>query len=146
MTVRRIRLRGARRPRSGIPRQRPTMRIAAKPPGGIARASGSETEALTEATNSTRDAKRDEFRGRSRAEPSRTRRIGQDCDSSLTSRLASGRKDAQFDRPRRRARLPRNSSHVDKAQGEGKSKGEKVGPQQNCHGPSFYLLLTSLTE
>jgi len=46
--------------------------------------------------NSTRVAMRGHGRGRSRAEPAKTRRVAQDCAPRLTWRLPSGRKDAQI--------------------------------------------------
>ena len=59
---------------------------------------GCEAEGTLHATNSTRGAKRGHGRGRSGAEPSKTRRVAQDCDPKTYVYMSSGRKDALIGR------------------------------------------------
>ena len=60
--------------------------------------SGREAEPPSTAPNSTRGAKRGHDRGRSGAEPSKTRRVAQDCDPKTYMYTSSGCKDALIGR------------------------------------------------
>ena len=58
--------------------------------------SGREAEPPSTATNSTRGAMRGFVSGRSRAEPTKMRRVAQDCDPKTYMYMSSGRKDARI--------------------------------------------------
>ena len=79
-----------------------TARGAGYPPNEVSRRrrslEGREAEARRPATNSTRGATRGHGRGRSGAEPSKTRRVAQDCDPTAYMYTPSGRKDALIGR------------------------------------------------
>ena len=72
--------------------------MASERRGSIAVWNGSEAEGTLHATNSTRGATRGHGRGRSGAEPSKTRRVAQDGDPKTYVYMSSGRKDALIGR------------------------------------------------
>ena len=72
--------------------------------------SGSEAETASTAPNSTRGAKRGFFSGRSRAEPSRVRRLRQDSPPTAYMYTPSGAKDAGIGRSRKASTVARNKA------------------------------------
>ena len=72
--------------------------------------SGSEAETASTAPNSTRGAKRGFVSGRSRAEPSRVRRLRQDSPPKPYMYTASGAKDAGIGRSRKASTVARNKA------------------------------------
>ena len=79
------------------------------------RGAGANEERRQASPNALESAKRGSNRGRSGTEPSRLRRVAQDCDPKTYSCMSSGRKDARIAKARRRVPLPRFEPHVDKA-------------------------------
>ena len=89
------------------------------------RGAGANEERRQAPPNALESAKRGSNRGRSGTEPSRLRRVAQDCDPKTYSCMSSGRKDARIAKARRRVPLPRIEQHIDKAgKQHHKAKGE----------------------
>ena len=76
----------------------PHSRLSAQSANRIPAWNGSEAEGTLHATNSTRGAMRGFVLGRSQAEPTKTRRVAQDCDPKTYMYMSSGRKDALIGR------------------------------------------------
>ena len=87
---------------------------------------GESEEVRDGAPSALENAKRGHVRGRSGTEPSRLRRVAQDCDPKTYLRMSSGRKDARIAKARRRVPLPRTWPHFDKAKAAWRKTGEQA--------------------
>ncbi len=101
--------------------------------GEPGRGAGANEERRQASPNALESAKRGSNRGRSGTEPSRLRRVAQDCDPKTYSCMSSGRKDARIAKARRRVPLPRFEPHVDKAGKTGTSASSRPRESSNLN-------------